>query len=95
MRRIAFTMAIVSVLALVGIPGVAPFLDGSAAYAQASEKQVRDEIGRIKDMIADLEKRLGSSRKMSAAGMDKTMAMLKDVSKTLDQLFREASYRGE
>ena len=95
MKRIASTIAIVSSLALLGIPATAPVLDGSAAYAQAGDQQIKDEIGKIKNTIADLEKQISSSRKMTAAGMEKTMVMLKDVSRTLDQLFRESPYRGE
>jgi len=88
MKRIVSTVVMVSVLALAGIPASPPLLDGSAAYAQASDQQ-------IKEMIADLEKQLSAPRKMSAAGMDKTTKMLKAVSRMLDDLFREASYRGE
>jgi hypothetical protein len=95
MRRIASVIVMVSVLTLVGIPATAPFTDGSAAYAQESDKQIKDELGKIKKMIADLETQLVSSRKMTAAGMEKTMAMLKNVSRMLDDLFREAPYRGE
>jgi hypothetical protein len=93
MKRIVSTLMIVSVL--VGIPTTAPVLDGSAAWAETTEKQIKDEIGKLKKMIADLEKQVSSSRKMSAAGMDKTMKMVKDVSQTLEALFREAPYRGE
>jgi hypothetical protein len=95
MRRIVSTIVMVSFLALAGIPAAGPFLDGSAAYAQASDKQIEDEISKIKKMVADLEKQISSSRKMTAGGMEKTMKMLKDVSKMLDDLFREAPYRGE
>ncbi|OLC38742.1 MAG: hypothetical protein AUH81_03430 [Candidatus Rokubacteria bacterium 13_1_40CM_4_69_5] len=95
MRRIVSTIMIVSFLALAGIPAPAPFLEGSAAYAQASDKQIMDELSKIKKMVADLEKQISSSRKMTPAGKEKTMKMLKDASTTLEALFREAPYRGE
>jgi cob(I)alamin adenosyltransferase len=95
MKRIVSTVLIVSFLALTGILAAAPFLDGTVAYAEVSDDQIKDEISKIKKMIADLEKQLATPRKMSATGMEKTMKMLKDVSKTLDDLFREAPYRAE
>src|SRR5688572_16290589 len=78
MKRIVSTILIVSFLAFTGILAAAPFLDGSAAYAEVSDKLITDEISKIKKMIADLEKQLATPRKMSATGMDKTMKMLKD-----------------
>jgi hypothetical protein len=66
MKRILSTIVIVSFLALTVIPAAAPFLDGSAAYAEVSDKQIKDEISKIKKMIADLEKQLATPRKMSA-----------------------------
>jgi hypothetical protein len=95
MRRIASIVVIVGLLALVGIPAAGPFPDGSAASAQVSDRQIQDEISKIKKMVTDLEKQIASTRKMTAVGMEKTMKMLKDVSKMLDDLFREAPYRGE
>lgn len=95
MKRIVSTVMVVSVLALAGIPAAAPLLDGSAAYAETTEKQITDEIGKIKKMVADLEKQISSSRPMTTAGKDKTVEMLRVASQTLEALFHEAPYRGE
>jgi hypothetical protein len=94
MKRTVSTVIVVSFLALAGAPATAPFLDGPA-YAQTGDKQIMDEISKIKKMVADLEKQITSSRSTTAAGKDKTMKMLKDASQTLEALFREAPYRGE
>jgi len=87
MKRIAASIVVVSVLALTGVLVVPPFPSGSVVAAEVSEKQIMDELGKVKKMVSDMETKMKSKKMMmDAMGMEKTMKMLKDVTRMLEQM---------
>jgi len=87
MKRIAASIVVVSFLALTGFLVVPPLPSGSVAAAEVSEKQVMDELGKVKKMVSDMEMKMKSKKMMmDAMGMEKTMKMLKDVTRMLEQM---------
>ena len=86
MSRIVSTLLVAGALVLAGSP--APTLLWSpVAYAEPSDKEVMDQLLRIKSMVADMEMKMKSgSMAMDAMGKEKTMKMLADVEKMLKDL---------
>ncbi|MBI3330196.1 MAG: hypothetical protein HYZ81_26245 [Nitrospinae bacterium] len=89
MKRIVSTVLVVTFLSLAGVFSVAPVPLESVAYAQASDKAIMDQLTKIKAMVADVEMKVQSKKMaMDAMGMEKTMKMLMDVTKMLEDLHR-------
>jgi len=91
MKRIVSTALVVSFLALAGALSVVPVRLDSVAYAEVSDKAIMDQLTKIKMMVADLEMKVQSKKMaMDAMGKEKTMKMLMDVTKMLEELYRTA-----
>lgn len=87
MKRIVASIVAVSCLTLAGVLVVPPPPFGSVAAAETSEKEVMDELGKVKKMAADMEMKMKSKKMMmDAMGREKTMKMLKDVTRMLEQM---------
>lgn len=94
MERIVSTVMAVGFVVLAVAPAFSVIDGGSVAYAEASDKQINEELASIKKMVADLEKQL-ATRRMADGATDRTMKMLRETSRSLEQLLSEAPYRGE
>lgn len=92
MKRIVSTVLVVSFLTLAGIFAVAPVPFGSVAYAaEVTDKQLMDQLSKIKKMVSEIEMKMKSKKMMmDAMGMEKTMKMLTDVNKVLEDVARQA-----
>jgi hypothetical protein len=87
MKRILSCAVVVSFLAVAGVLVVPPLPSGSAAAAEVSEKQVMDELAKVKKMVADMEMKMKSkTMMMDAMGREKAMQMLKDISSMLERM---------
>jgi hypothetical protein len=89
MKRIVASIVVVSFLTLAGVLVVPPLPSGSVAAAEMSEKEVMDELTKVKKMVADMEMKMKSKKMMmDAMGREKTMKMLKDVGRMLEEMQR-------
>ena len=87
MKRIVVSIVVVSFLALAGVLIEPPLPSGSVAAAEVSEKQVMDELTKVKKMVTDMEMKMKSKKMMmDSMGREKTMKMLKDVTRMLEQM---------
>lgn len=90
MTRILATVLAVSLLALSGVLAVAPALPGSVASAEVSDQELMDQLTKIHKMVTDLEMKMkGKKMMMDAMGKEKTMKMLMEVTRMLDEINRE------
>lgn len=92
MKRTVSMILMVSVLGLAVVFAVPPVPVGSPAYAaEVTEKQLMDQLSKIKKMVSDIETKMKSKKMMmDAMAMDKTMKMLTDVTKVLEEVSRQA-----
>jgi len=91
MKRIASTILMASLLALAGPVAVAPVWSGGVAWAEVSDKEMEDQLAKIKKMVADIEMKMKSKKMaMDAMGKEKTMKMLMDVTKMLRDIESQA-----
>ncbi len=91
MKRITSTILVVSLLALAGPVAVPPLWSGGAAWAEVSDKEIEDQLAKIKKMVADIEMKVKSKKMMmDTMGKEKTMKMLMDVTKMLRDIGSQA-----
>ena len=91
MKQIISTVLVVSLLTLVGVFALAPVPLGSVAYAEVTEKELMDQLTKIKKMVSDMEMKMKSQKMMmDSMGKEKTMKMLMDVRKMLEDIERQS-----
>ncbi|MBI4610475.1 MAG: hypothetical protein HY726_15870 [Candidatus Rokubacteria bacterium] len=91
MKRTVSSILMVGVLGLAVLFAGTPVPVGSPAYAEVTEKQLMDQLSKIKKIVSDIETKMKSKKMMmDAMGMDKTMKMLADVTKMLEEVSRQA-----
>ena len=91
MKQIVSTVLVVSFLALVGVFALAPVPLGSVASAEVTEKELMDQLTKIKKMVSDMEMKMKSKKMMmDSMGKEKTMKMLMDVRKMLEDIERQS-----
>jgi hypothetical protein len=91
MKRIASTILMASLLAPAGPVAVAAVWSGGVAWAEVSDKEMEDQLAKIKKMVADIEMKMKSKKMaMDAMGKEKTMKMLMDVTKMLRDIESQA-----
>jgi hypothetical protein len=91
MKRTVAAVLVAVVATLGGAVATPPGLPTGVAHAQTTEKQLMEQLARAKKMVADLEMKLASKKMaMDAMSMDKTMKMLMDVNKMLEDLGRQS-----
>lgn len=90
MKRIVSTVLVASLLALGSVLAVGPAPWGSVAYADHySEKVLMDQLTKIKTMVSDVEMKMKTKKMMmEPMGMDKTMDMLMDITRILQEIER-------
>ena len=89
MKRIVASIVAVSFLALAGVLIEPPLPSSSVAAAEVSEKEVMDELTKVKKMVTDMEMKMKSKKMMmDTMGREKTMKMLKDVTRMLEEMQR-------
>ncbi|MBI3007183.1 MAG: hypothetical protein HYY53_02600 [candidate division NC10 bacterium] len=87
MKRIVSTVLMASLLALPGVLAVGPALGGSVAYADhVTEQVLMDQLTKIKTMASDIEMKMKTKKMMEPMGMHKTMDMLMQITRTLDEI---------
>lgn len=90
MNRMIATILVVSVLALTGVFAAAPVLAGSVAYAaEVTDKDLADQLAKIKKMVTELEAKL-KAKKMMMDDKGKSMMMMTDIEKMLIELGAKA-----
>ena len=89
MKRIVSCVVVVSFLAVAGAFTVPPLPSSSVAAAEVSDKEVMDELAKVKKMVTEMEMKMKSKKMMmDTMGREKTMKMLKDVTRMLDEMQR-------
>jgi hypothetical protein len=88
MKRIVSTVLVASLLALASVLAVGPTPLGSVAYAEhATEQVLMEQLGKIKMMVSDIEMKMKTKKMMmEPKGMHKTMDMLMQITRTLDEI---------
>lgn len=90
MKWIISTVLVVSLLTLPDVFAVVPVPSGpgaSAAEKETSDKEIMDQLTKIKKMVSDIEMKMKSKKMMmDAMGKEKTMKMLMEVTKMLQQI---------
>lgn len=88
MKRIVSIVLMVGLLALPGVLAVGPALGGSVAYADhVTEQVLMDQLTKIKTMVSDIEMKMKAKKMMmEPMGMHKTMDMLMQITRTLDEI---------
>jgi hypothetical protein len=88
MKRIVSTVLVASLLALGSVLAMGPAPVGSVAYAEhVTEQVLMEQLGKIKTMVSDIEMKMKAKKMMmEPMGMHKTMDMLMQITRTLDEI---------
>ena len=87
MKRFLSALLLAVAVQLVAAPALAPIVSGSVAYAETSEKELMEQIKKVKKMVSDLEMQLKSKKMMmDAAKRDEAMRMLSDVESMIKKI---------
>ena len=93
MKRILSAILVVAVLAVAGVPAVAPTLSGSVVFAEPSDKDLMTQMAKVNKMVGDIEKMMKPGKmKMDAAGRESMMKMLTElerIAKEIEQRLRD------
>lgn len=87
MKRIVSIVVVLTLMTLASTVAVVPVRVDSVAYAEVSDRQLMDQLTKIKKMTADIEMKMqGKKMMMDAMGRERTMKMLMSITEMLEKI---------